>query len=230
MVIGKDQASCTYACPYCECKSPWLCTCKLNTLGSLRAWYDKWVEDGADPKRRKLFQNVSNIPLIKGEDGQLILTLFVPMELHLLLGITEKLLFEFKRNVFSSKSAGKKFMKKFYKEQNITVNGKRGGKLNGKACRDLLDSVDQLELALQARSEDVHLRGLPFINALRKFNTVRLKTFKMDLEEGWEEAIRVFETSYRELRNKDDKPISVTPKVNLLSVIYIFLAVIVAAL
>ena len=52
----------------------------------------------------------------------------------------------------------------------------------------------------------------------------------MELEEGWEEAIRVFETSYRELRNKDDKPISVTPKVNLLSVIYIFLAVIVAAL
>jgi len=45
-------------------------------------------------------------------------------------------------------------------------------------------------------------RGLPLVNALRKFNTVRLKTFKMELEEGWEESIRVFETSYRELGNK----------------------------
>ena len=55
LVIGKEQASFTYACPYCECKSPWLCTCKLNTLGSLCAWYDKWVEAGADLKKRKMW-------------------------------------------------------------------------------------------------------------------------------------------------------------------------------
>ena len=214
ILLGKDQASCRHSCPFCESKAPWTTPGKLNTLGSLRAWHEKWIASGSDPKEKKNHQNMGNPPIVEGEDEDKILELFVPMELHLLLGIIEKLLHELKRNVFPSLSDGKKFMTTFFKDNSITVGVKQGGKLDGNACRDFLNAIDNLERAFQDHSVEVFLKGLPYIEALRKFNKVREKAFGMDLEEGWVEAIREFEISYRGLRNKANKPISVTPKVN----------------
>ena len=215
IIIGKDQASCRHACPYCEDKAPWTSHSHLNTLGSLRAWHKKWVEDGSDPKMKKNYQNMANLPLLEGDDEDLILLLFVPPPLHLLLGITDKLLVEICKNVFKNQVIGEKFMRRFFKENNITVEGKRGGKLNGNSCRDLLNALDNLERSFQQHSLEVYIKGLPFINALRKFNAVRVKTFGLELEEGWAEAIQDFEKAYRDIRNKDDKPISVTPKAHI---------------
>ena len=158
---------------------------------------------------------MGNLPLVEGDDSTLILTLFVPPPLHLILGIVDKILVEVRRNVFQSQSAAKRFLRKFFQKNNITVEAKQGGKLNGNGCRDLLSALDNLESALQNHSPEVYIKGLPFVHALRKFNEVRVKTFGMELEDGWSEAIDQFEKAYRDLRVKGDKPISVTPKAHI---------------
>ena len=94
----------------------------------------KYVEAGADPKKQQQFQNVTHPPLITASLEKLILESLNVPELHLLLGtdiqakimnlvfiqlsigVVEKLLKEFERNVFSTRDLGKTFMNNYLKK------------------------------------------------------------------------------------------------------------------
>ena len=67
-LTGKQVASCTHPCPYCEGKAPWEMKAKHLTIGSLNEWYQQFVESGGDIKKAKKYQNVINPPLLIGED------------------------------------------------------------------------------------------------------------------------------------------------------------------
>ena len=150
--------------------------------------------------------------MIKGDPETFILDLIAIPELHLVLGVTDKLIFEFKRNAFSGTS-GRDFMASFFKKENITVSGKQGGKLEGNACRKFLKCLDSLELMLSQCPSDNHIKGLPFIRAMRAFNMVVATCFGSQLLQGWQDHISEFTVSYRALLSNNDRPVTITPKV-----------------
>ena len=98
-------------------------------------------------------------------------------------------------------------------QENITVCGKQGGKLEGNATRKLLKCLDSLELELSKVSQDVYIKGLPFTRALRDFNNVVHSCFGSELGKGWQQHIVNFTNSYLALNSRHDRPISITPKV-----------------
>ena len=91
---------------------------------------------------------------------------------------------------------------------------KRGGKLEGNASRDLLNAVDNLELALRNYSVETYCIALPFTHTMRLFRKVVDSSFKQDLVDGWEVDIENFSSSYRELKSTKGKAISIPPKVH----------------
>ena len=150
--------------------------------------------------------------MIKGDPDTLILDLIAIPELHLVLGVTDKLIFEFKRNVFSGTS-GRDFLASFFKMENITVSGKQEGKLEGNACRKFLTRLDSLEFMLSQCSSNNHIKGLPFIRAMKAFNMVVTSCFGSYVQLGWQDCISEFTQSYKALQSSNDRPVTVTPKV-----------------
>lgn len=98
-------------------------------------------------------------------------------------------------------------------QENITVCGKQGGKLEGNSSRKLLKSLDSLELELEKCSPEIYLKSLPFVKALRDFSLVVHLSFGQRLLPRWSQAISSFTLSYRALEKFNGKPVSVTPKV-----------------
>jgi hypothetical protein len=215
IMLGKDSGSCRHACIYCEDGTPWKTPSKLNTLGSLQKWHDMWVADGSRDMRSKDFQNMRNPPLLKGAPEDLILELISPPELHLELGIPDKLTTELIKNVFPDEKAGKEFMSKFYKKENITVCGKQGGKLEGNATRKFLKTTHSLELELRKVSPELFMKGLPFTRTLKAFDNVVHSCFGAILLEGWQDHIAEFSACYSVLTSSKGNPISITPKVHM---------------
>ena len=161
------------------------------------------------------FQNLRNPPLLKGNPEDLILELVSPLELHLKLGIPDKLTTEMIKNVFSNEKIGKEFMSNFYKKENITVFGKQGGKLEGNATRKFLKSTHSLELELRKVSPEVFMKGLPFTRTLKAFDNVVHSCFGAVLLEGWQDHIAEFSACYSVLTSSKGNPISITPKVHM---------------
>ena len=98
-------------------------------------------------------------------------------------------------------------------QENITVSGKQGGKLQGNASRKLLKCLGSLELELSKCSAGIYMKGLPFIRVFRAFDKIVSTRFGNDLLPGWEQHLVEFTQSYRALRSSKDRPISITPQV-----------------
>jgi len=86
VMLGKDSGACRHACPYCEGCAPWTEASPMNTLGSLQDWHESWLNDGARDIQSKNFQNMRHPPLVNGDPELLVMEIFVPPELHLMLG------------------------------------------------------------------------------------------------------------------------------------------------
>ena len=92
-------------------------------------------------------------------------------ELHLLLGVVEKLLREFENRVFLNKNTGKKFMDNYLKSVSIVRKSYQGAtSLEGNQSRKFLKLIDKLELELMKESEEVIVNGLPYIYTFRAFD------------------------------------------------------------
>ena len=102
-------------------------------------------------------------------------------------------------------------------QENITVNGKRGGSLDGNSTRKLLSVVGSLSNELSQYSEEAFRLGEPFLQTLEALQTVVTSTFGNRLKENWEKSIIDFSALYLSLKTKKNKPVSVTPKVRILS-------------
>ena len=79
MLLGKQGASSTHACPFCTASDPWLAAGSPITIGSLWKDYERFHSDpeagggGGDEKLAKHFNNVVRKPLVTGPDDKLIL-------------------------------------------------------------------------------------------------------------------------------------------------------------
>ena len=103
-------------------------------------------------------------------------------------------------------------------QENITVSGKQGGKLQGNASRKFLKCLDSLELELSKYSAGSYMKGLPYIRVLRAFDKIVSTCFGTELLPGWTHYLAEFTESYRALRSTKDRPIRITPKVGNLNV------------
>ena len=202
-IIGKQVASCTHSCPYCEGQAPWDERSKPLTIGSLFEWHQKFVDNGANIRVAKNYQNVVNKPLLTGEDETETLEVLNPPELHLMTGVTGKLITEME------KMTGEKFVNEFLQEEDISRCAYQGSRsFEGNQARKLLKNTDKLERSVMKLDIETTIQALPFVQTLRVFNKVVSSCFGQTLDPAYERHIEDFSKQYRSL------DISVTLKVN----------------
>ena len=118
-LCGKQSASATYPCPYCHAKTPFIEEAEGITLRSLHDHFTSFKESGMDLKDAKMFKNIVRKPLLHGDSDTLVLEVLNLPELHLMTGVTGKIVKEMENKCFESKAEGKLFFDKFLKDMNI---------------------------------------------------------------------------------------------------------------
>ena len=102
------------------------------------------------------FGNVINKPLLTVDDDILISDIFNIPELHILTGVTGKLVQEFERKAFRTPEEGKDFMNAWLKKKGIRRCVYQGSaSFEGNQADKLLRSVDSLEAVLYETSPEV---------------------------------------------------------------------------
>ena len=81
--------------------------------------HNAYTEAGSKVRTQQLYQNFTNHPLITSLPDKLIIEILAVPELHLLLGVVNKLMDEIESQVFLSKSDGKEFMDNFLKSAGV---------------------------------------------------------------------------------------------------------------
>ena len=207
-LLGKQSASCTHACPFCECSAPWTCPCPANTLGSLSNHYNNYVADGSRPQNAKKFQNCTRPALLSGSPDTPIISLINFSELHALTGITGKLVNEMIA-VFRNKDKGGQWVENFMAENNISWCVYRPQTFEGNQARKFIRlSGKLLERARYLPLLDA-IPVLQFCRTLVLFNKVVISCFGQGLDPDFRTAIKEFCACYRLL------DISATPKFHL---------------
>ena len=191
----------TYPCPWCETGKDHFRSSPpgaLRTVEKLdvqqRAYHSACQRAGRQLPAPK-FKNCINKPLVSGSSCLSILDLIPPMELHLMLGVVNRLfttLSDALREAGSSMTADD-----WAKELGISRSTYHGGQFEGNQCRKMLKEVDILQMMLERSGSYV---GMPYVQALRAFNDVVTKTFGADLDPGYEAAIAEYRRCYMELK------------------------------
>jgi hypothetical protein len=129
------------------------------------------------------------------------------MELHLLLGIVNKLYNELDSRL---RMAGHQMQADDWATRvGVKRAAYHGGQFKGNECERLLDSVDTLEQMLYSQAA---LSCIPIVRAFRCFRAVKQQCFGMKLGANYEKAISDFSTAFGDLE------INVTPKVHAVTV------------
>ena len=115
ILVGKSGGKPKFGCPYCSACTPFDTNGVLYTIGRLIELNYKFVKNGSKMKKQQLYENVTNPPLVTGSVDDLILKMFAIPELHLLIGVVDKLLTEFENRALLTKKAGRKFMDRYLK-------------------------------------------------------------------------------------------------------------------
>jgi len=96
ILVGMQSGSAKHPCVYCESARPFDSKGLLRTLGRLRKLAQDFEDSGGDKKDAQDYLNVIFSPLIEGADEEFILDILPIPELHLLIGIVNKIFFKFK--------------------------------------------------------------------------------------------------------------------------------------
>ncbi|PAA58256.1 hypothetical protein BOX15_Mlig012838g9 [Macrostomum lignano] len=197
ILCGLQPHSCAHPCPYCESTAPLTTSGRPRTLGRIRQKVQEFNSAGRVWSRAKQFMNCVNLPLLAGDDDEEVLMLLPPPELHLLLGISNKLLDSL------NEAWGEDRGFAWLQSHGIVRAGYRGGTMEGNACRKLL-------LMAEVLLEDVPHELQPFAQCLICFNSVVNGAFGQELVPDFGERIENFGAAYLALG------LTVTPKVHVL--------------
>ena len=186
-VIAKQCAASTQPCPYCEAKIPLLLKSKLNTISSLLAHHNKWIAEGSKLWDLKKHNNVIHPPILTcNPDQPLHEALNIP-GLHILLGITDKILTACEKNLYDSLAEGFDRMTAFLALLNIKRVCYQGSHIGWKAmlaisCSKMLanlkDSFWRKEKVFKQPSTFRHSEALILLStaALAKHSLQTTKT------------------------------------------------------
>ena len=213
--LGLQGFSATYCCPYCVKKKPWdrNVSADKRTLGRIRKMCREFrakLESGeASWDDAKNYENCVNLPLFDGPDDTYILDLIPIPELHLLLGITNKIL-ALLNDKWSKISGVENRAYKWCDENNIHRLEYRGKDLNGPACKLLLDKK------LQRLRLDLPRCLRHFVLVFRAFDQVRSSCFSEELIPSYKNDIINFGNLYCDLKTAENKPVAIIPKIHIL--------------
>ena len=211
ILLGKQSAASVHSCPYCECWGQFSCPCPANTLGSLKAHHQRFVEDGQRKASARNYNNCTQPALLSGPDDTTILQLLGFPELHAMMGATGKLVTELIKT-FPDKEQGQKFVNTFMAKNNISWCAYQPGTFEGNQARKFLRKSAELEKEARLLPLSSAIPAIAFSRTLRSLDKVVEACFGQELEQNFENDIRKFEELYRML------DISVTPKMHLIFV------------
>ena len=90
VLTGISSYSGKYSCAWCEGEST-LSSGDLRTFGSIKQHYQNFVNAGSNMKKMMAFKNVIHSCLLDYDDKELVLDVVPPPELHLLMGVVNKI-------------------------------------------------------------------------------------------------------------------------------------------
>ena len=142
----------------------------------------------------KLITATVAVPLIDYEDETLVIDFIPPMELHLMLGIVNRLYDHLDKAL--EKSGASVRAKDWSDQLYITRRHYHGGQFIGNHCSKLLNEFYKLENLLVDSEAYI---GIPYVETFRKFKLVKDMCFGFNLCEGYEVAIDQFKIAYLNL-------------------------------
>lgn len=199
-VLGLMSCASKHPCPYCH----WTSGAKTQnfeprTFEGITNLQQKWKTSGGNPAKLKDFFNCRNVPVEFFPKEGIVLNYIPLSELHLLIGIVNKLYRELLL-VFPNAT---QWSAKLYlvKEQYFQA-------FEGNECHTLLKNVDVLWSCIQenADGDPSQHPAAVFMAAFQTFGKVVHSCFGMELQEGWQVHVQQFCEAYMELG------ISLTPK------------------
>jgi len=194
ILLGLMSHSSTHPCSWCRAHRDNL---KSNgdprTLGNITEQFWKFYQQNSSRTAAKRYDNVIHAPLLKGDADQRVVEVLPPPELHLLLGIVNKIYNE----MFKVWDGASLWSKHCFVERSAI----HGGSFDGNGCKRLLTRIDSLRAMCP-------LRCLRYVAVLDNFNLVVNSCFGVTLDPRFREHIAKFRDSYMALR------IPVTPKVH----------------
>ena len=185
---------CCYACTWqysgdkiCE-KLKFKPETRLRTLGFQKEQAEKHQSAPANKRHPCLTYSTIDPPLFKGPDAMPVLQLFPPPELHILIGITEKVITKINDNWGGS---GKRLC-----EWLATTEPKifqKNFAYNGNACRDILNKkLDDMKTALPDELKK-------YVIVLEKLKNVKDACFSHHLDPNFKQIIADFEQSWESI-------------------------------
>ena len=196
-LLGKQPASCKHPCPYCDANNDFKCDEIVNiyTLNTLNEWHDKFLASGLPKEQAMNFSNVLNRPILVGDGSVPIWQIVNIPELHILLGLTMKLILALENII---EEDGMLIVSRFLMENNIKRICYQGQqRLDGNQCRSFINKAELLADFLKPIkcTEDPK----SYIELIIQFRDVVDACFSKDLKADFKEKIRLFCTKYREL-------------------------------
>ena len=193
-IIGKCYSTCKYPCIFGSGHSPWTEDCELLTVGDARRLWTEYMAAGGKGTGQKFGSFVNEI-LVQYPDETLLLDILNFPELHVMLGLVQKLLDYIK--LASSTSFGEAVLKAL----NLTQTFHRGQKgLNGNACKKLLENTDCITIMSHSLPDSCDkVKIAAATKTLSLLNDVVNSSFGVLVKEGWEQNIQDFCASYRAL-------------------------------
>ncbi len=215
--IGIGTASSTFPCTWCEMKKSefgneeFLFTGgNLRTLGSIRKNAQEYQLALQGHKGRTKLSSAQQLncehpPLCYKEDSTVVLHVIPPMELHIMLGIVNRLYDHLNNKLeqIGSKHSAYDWSDKL----GMARKKHHGGEFDGKQCSLLLKNVNILFEVLDI--EDINNEDIAnAIDALKATSVVKEACFGKELDPNYKQIITDFGIAYMKLG------ISVTPKVH----------------
>lgn len=185
----------THPCTWCLCRKNALQDTGLpRTLANCANKHDAWQKAGSKMKNARDFENCINAPIISTQANRTLLDIIPPSELHLLIGVINKIVTHMQQDF-------EDLTNQWLKICNVQRETTRSGShFNGNSSKILLDKLDQLRAICP-------LGCLKYVDTLKAFGVVVSAFFGINIKANTNECINEFQKHYLELQ------ITVTPKV-----------------
>ena len=199
-LLGKQPASSKHPCPYCDASNDFNCDGDVNlyTLDILNEWHNKFLASGLPKEKAMHFSNVLNRPILVGDGNVPIWQIINIPELHILLGITMKLILALEKII---EKDGMITFSRFLAENNIKRICYQGQqRLDGNQCRSFINKAELLTDFFQPIKCTADPE--PYIRLVIKFRDVVDSCFGKELKSNFKEKIELFCKTYRDLSLK----------------------------
>jgi hypothetical protein len=203
--LGLGTHSSKYPCPWCELPRNEFSNpdrvIQLRTLGMIRQNASDYeaaakAHHGSKALSAAAFKSCTHQPLVKNwPDETLVIDMLPVMELHLLLGITNRL-YDHVDDLLH-RSPGSATALDWSNQLGIRRPPMHGGEFNGHQCKTLLMNTTCLTRLLD--EAEVGTPGIKVLTAFNTFNDVRNKCFGTTLQSDYKQSIVEFEAAYKEL-------------------------------